>query len=211
MRLKLILWFSGLALLCQGCNLVKSAVGNVAFEICLCAEDCQEKIRDRRWANEAWLATQAADPEHVYSADFAEGFKDGFVDFVHSGGTAGPPPLPPTRYWKVGYQTSEGHQAIEDWFAGFRQGVQVANEAGYRNLVTLPTALQGPVNFPPPLYPLVNGPEQGVMPPSKLPVPKTDQEGTTEELPKPSQVVPTSKPVQAAGDIKQTTTPANCL
>ena len=80
-------------------------------------------------------------PPPRYSADYAKGFKDGFADYLYAGGTGEPPPLPPRHYWKMRYETPEGHRAMEDWFAGFRHGAGVAQASGYREWVTLPSSL----------------------------------------------------------------------
>jgi hypothetical protein len=76
----------------------------------------------------------------VSSKDYAEGFKDGFIDYLQFGGSGQPPYAPPKRYWGPNYRTPEGYRAIEDWFAGFRHGVTAAKESGYRPWVTLPSA-----------------------------------------------------------------------
>src|SRR5439155_20779353 len=92
-------------------------------------------------AEAAWQEITKANPDPSYSPDYVCGFKDGFADFLYAGGTGEPPPLPPRQYWKIKYETAEGHQAIEDWFAGFRHGASVAQTTGYRQWVTIPSSL----------------------------------------------------------------------
>jgi hypothetical protein len=76
-----------------------------------------------------------------YSRDYAKGFKDGFADFLYAGGTGEPPPVPPRYYWKLRYETADGHRAMEDWFAGFRHGASVARAGGYREWVTIASSV----------------------------------------------------------------------
>src|SRR5207253_2309767 len=65
-------------------------------------------------------------------------------DYLYAGGSGEPPPLPPRYYWKTRYETAEGHQAIADWFAGYRLGAAMAQESGYREWVTIPSSLPHP-------------------------------------------------------------------
>jgi hypothetical protein len=81
------------------------------------------------------------------SADFERGFKDGFTDYLDFGGTGEPPPLPPRMYWKDDYQSLAGHVAIEDWFAGFRQGAAEAQASGWRDFATVPSSVGAPAEI----------------------------------------------------------------
>jgi hypothetical protein len=96
-----------------------------------------------------------------YSRDYARGFLKGFEDYVYAGGNGLPPPVPPPRYWGIYYQTPEGHQAIEDWFAGFRHGTEAARDSGYREQVLVPLSrpIIEPEDFP---APRPDGPDHGV-------------------------------------------------
>src|SRR5207237_1248141 len=80
----------------------------------------------------------------------AVGFKEGFAEFLYQGGDGEPPPLPPQKYRSIRYQTPEGYQAVEAWFAGYRHGAAEARKSGQRELVTGPSALRVPS---PPLDP----------------------------------------------------------
>lgn len=108
---------------------------------CRTADDILERKRNYELAEETWQSLAHADPGQHHSADYVQGFKDGFADYLQAGGSGEPPPLPPRHYWKMTYETPQGHQAIEDWFAGFRLGAAVARESGYREWVTIPSAL----------------------------------------------------------------------
>jgi hypothetical protein len=120
---------------------VSDAVSLTAYSVRESAEDLSESIRNRRWAAQAWDQTRDRSPETAYSPDYERGFEDGFTHYLYRGGTGEPPPLPPRRYRWLRYQTPQGYRAIEDWYAGFRQGADVARQSGYRRWVTGPSAL----------------------------------------------------------------------
>jgi hypothetical protein len=86
----------------------------------------------RQWADEAWAAESVVCPEIADADDYSLGFRDGFVDFVYAGGAGEPPPLPPRKFWNIGWRTPAGANAAEQWFAGYRHGAQVARDGGYR-------------------------------------------------------------------------------
>jgi hypothetical protein len=86
----------------------------------------------RRWADEAWLAERGGCPDVAGDADYALGFRDGFVDYVYAGGDGQPPPVPPRRYWNVALRGPAGKGAAAQWFAGYRHGANVARGGGYR-------------------------------------------------------------------------------
>jgi hypothetical protein len=144
MRATLALGISGFALLLAGCSLVGSGMDHVAYGVREAWEDHQERARDRRWAEDAWNRTCASQPDAASSADYADGFQEGFAHYLYVGGSGAPPPLPPRRYRALSYQTPQGYQAIEDWFAGYRQGTAVARQGPFRDWVTGPSALRGP-------------------------------------------------------------------
>ncbi len=146
MRRHLCLFVVGLCACGQGCNLVVNMSRNAVFEATRNGSAVMEEIRDNEAANAAWVDFQNGNSAVAYSTDFARGFKQGYVDYLYSGGTGNPPPTPPVRYWKSSYQTPEGHLAAQDWFAGFKQGVAAAKQAGNRELTIVP--LYFPVDNP---------------------------------------------------------------
>jgi hypothetical protein len=132
-------WFLiGVFALCQGCNLAVNFSRDVAYEFERASHQFLECARDRRLAAAAWNEVQESVPEGVYSTDYARGFKDGYADYLYAGGTGEPPLLPPKHYWGVGYETPDGVQAIQEWFAGYRHGAAAAEQSGYRQVVTIP-------------------------------------------------------------------------
>jgi hypothetical protein len=144
MRTTLALALVGLCLVSCGCGPITLGARTVVIEPIhdwAVADNLLERQRDYRLAEETWNAIAQADSGHTYSPDFVHGFKDGFADYVYAGGTGEPPPLPPRYYWKTRYETPQGHQAVADWFAGFRMGAELARESGYREWVLIPSSL----------------------------------------------------------------------
>jgi hypothetical protein len=109
----------------SGCALICDATSLMVFKARESIEDCHENVRNHKWAEEAWVHVKAGTPGVPFSKDYAQGFKDGFAYFLFRGGNGEPPPLPPNSYRKVAYQTPQGYQAIEDWFAGYRHGEEL--------------------------------------------------------------------------------------
>jgi hypothetical protein len=130
-----------LSLFSAGCTLIDNGARVLCTSVEDSVDDALERVRNRKWANEAWEQVTNSDPHQAFSADYAYGFKDGFAEYLFRGRDGEVPPLPPAKYRKFCYQTPEGYQAIEDWFAGYRHGVAVARDRGYRRYIT------GPVGF----------------------------------------------------------------
>jgi hypothetical protein len=137
-------WVIAVGLLAPGCDLATNGTHNVLIEMHQRAEDRADRKQAGALAERAWAEVQCAEPGHPYSGDYAAGFETGFTDYVYAGGSGEPPAVPPRRYWKSRYDSPEGHQAVEDWFAGFRHGAGVARQGGYRQWVTLPSSLTDP-------------------------------------------------------------------
>jgi hypothetical protein len=156
-----------------GCGPLAQAMHILVIEpiqYCKTADDILERRRDYRLAEEAWQVVAQENPDHPYSPDYVNGFMDGFADYLYAGGTGEPPPLPPRQYWRITYETPQGHQAIEDWFAGFRFGATIARESGYREGITIPSSLLSPNAAD--LYPSSTPSESNALPAEVLPPPK---------------------------------------
>jgi len=140
-------------------------------------------LRDKSLAEEAWDEICARDGD-IYSRHYRRGFFDGFNDYLDGGGTGEPPVAPPRGYWRVYFQNAEGHQAIQDWFEGFRHGASVARASGVRDFVIIPLSSLPPreIMTDEPVMPdETPGTEKKGM------TPKADKMGPfQEELPKPS-------------------------
>jgi hypothetical protein len=143
MRMRFALGILGTCFMNVGCGPFAYATRVLVVEpihYCRTADDILERHRNYKLAEDTWQALAHADPGQPYSPDYVTGFKDGFADYLQAGGSGEPPPLPPRHYWKMAYETPQGHQAIEDWFAGFRLGAALARESGYREWVTIPSS-----------------------------------------------------------------------
>jgi hypothetical protein len=151
----------------------------------------------RQWADDAWAAERGACPDVAEVDDYALGFRDGFVDFVYAGGPGEPPPVPPRKFWNVGWRTPAGASAAQQWFAGYRHGSQVARDEGYRmggvvnsayagtmppawsesasHAEPLPEAVPAPSEIPPDAVEALEIDGQTLPPPSDGPLPPQEE------------------------------------
>jgi hypothetical protein len=91
------------------------------------------------WAEEAWSEYRGQNPDAATSADYYDGFRNGFVDYCFAGGSGEPPPVPPRRFWRTIYRNAMGDQSIADWSTGFRAGSGAARTGGYRKRAVVPS------------------------------------------------------------------------
>jgi hypothetical protein len=108
-------------------------------------DDVHLKKRLRQIAARAWDDYSRAHAGQGFSPDFADGFRAGYADFLYSGGPGLPPAVPPFPYQLRRYESPEGHLAIEQWYAGFSLGSEVARDSGLRENVVIPLS-QPPIN-----------------------------------------------------------------
>lgn len=119
-----------LSLLCplgSGCT-VYSGVQTLVLEplrYCHVADKGVTHHRGKRLARLAWHEVLATS-EIPLSAHYADGFRDGFIDYYLYGGDGTPPPLPPRKYWDI-HDRDGGQQAPVDWFAGYSHGAAAAS------------------------------------------------------------------------------------
>ena len=196
----------GLFALCQGCNLAVNFSRDVISEVERASHECLEKVRDQRLAALAWNEVQESAHKGVYSADYGRGFKDGYADYLYAGGTGEPPLLPPRRYWGVGYETPDGVQAIQDWFAGYRHGAAEAEQGGYRQLVMIPLSSPAVVE----LSQLPTG-NEAIVPPLPAPtgpLPETTLSAAEKQGPAKVPVLPHPKKVRPGSPYHALTAPS---
>jgi hypothetical protein len=77
----------------------------------------------------AWIKCAGSVRCVICASDYGHGWKEGYF-CVSTGGSGQPPTLPPKKYWCAKYQNSDGQQAIADWYAGFQDGVIMAERRG---------------------------------------------------------------------------------
>ncbi len=187
MRLKLRLIAAGLCAAGAGCgSFWENTRRNVAEAPVFGIDQCRISKRNQRLANEAWEAIARGQPRRAFSPDYACGFKAGYADYLESGGNGQPPAVPPFHYRLSKYQTPEGYQAIETWYAGFRDGSAAARASGLRQVFVLPLSA-------PPVNALVRNPDAPAEPvlPAEVPTPGS------RELPAPRPADPNSPQEEA--------------
>ncbi len=169
----------------------------------------------RQDARAAWREVRSQYPRRVFSAEFRDGFIDGYTDYLDRGGDAQPPAAPPLRYTRhQKYYTPEGHALIRDYYLGFQYGVDVAVATGQRQYLTVPILIPDAGAIPPeipdvpivplhePLAPTVptvpppsTGGEKPPAPSDVKPAPLPDPRPLPPQVPQVPQVPPTSSPV----------------
>jgi hypothetical protein len=184
----------GVCTVCPGCSLFVTACRDVTYEAKLGIQECREKHRNRRVAEEHCAQSGAcADASH----DYVAGYKQGFADYLNAG-DGEPPALPPRRYWGIRYQSAQGHGLIEQWYAGWRDGAAAAKESGLRQFVVVPTHSSLLPASPPPL-PHPPPPAPALLPP---PVVGPPLPGEVPELPGP-QLLPSAESAGPRGSRTQ--------
>lgn len=149
-----------------GCALVEDSCRNVIVGIKAPIEEQREKARNRQWAESAWREVACTANAGPHSEDYAQGFKDGFAEYLFRGGDGEPPLIAPLHYRDAKYQNEAGYHAIEDWFAGYRHGSTMARESGARKWIVGPSSLQAELDD---LHPHVIPPPPGPPLPTPLP------------------------------------------
>jgi hypothetical protein len=100
----------------------------------------------------AWEGARDRCPEHADSAEFRDGFIDGYVDYLDRGGNGSLRPVPVAKYTRHRkYFTEDGQCLAKEYLLGFKMGQDVAISSGQRRLLTVPVLLPqeptGPVPF----------------------------------------------------------------
>jgi hypothetical protein len=134
----------GIAVFAPGCNLLQNSTRTLIVEplhYCNVIQEHRARVDFRATAREVWEEYLEANNDESFSTDYADGFQEGFADYLYAGGTGEPPPVPPRKYWKNKFATPQGRQAIQDWFAGFRHGAGAAQLSGCRCLIEVPSSV----------------------------------------------------------------------
>lgn len=122
----------------SGCTLAQTATRNAFLGPCEWWEERQENRRYEALAAGSWQSAKCSvDSTQV---GYADGFRDGFIDFLKRGGNGEPPPMEMIRYAR---RKSADRCAVEQWVAGFRHGSQEARASGQRWCATKTPLLCG--------------------------------------------------------------------
>ena len=157
----------------SGCTICQNAMRTVWHEPAVYSwkHDRRRSVEAyRQWADAALADELGRCPDLFGEPDYVMGFRDGFVDFVYLGGTGEPPPVPPRRFWNVMLRSPEGKVRANLWFDGYRHGVAVARDGGYRELGRVHSSLVG----------FASGPQYSAYPSA---IDGFDGSGANEQLP----------------------------
>jgi hypothetical protein len=158
-----------------GCSIVEYTTRNVVNEPHLVTSLLSVEHDLRKQAKEAWQQVRADYPRRAFTAEFRDGFLDGFVDYLDRGGSGTLPAVPPTKYIRQKkYFTEEGHCLLKDYFLGFKYGQEIAIATGKRQFLTVPVLLPQEPGGPPAfkVTPQPQPDQPGL--PVPRPVPKSD-------------------------------------
>lgn len=121
-----------------GCALFASGAHNAINEPRLALSEWRFERACRRLAESAWSRNAEA---ATASSDYRGGYLDGYADYLRSGRTVDPLPVPPGRYARVAYHTPESLQAVNEYTVGFQKGAADAAASGDRQRVVIPVVL----------------------------------------------------------------------
>jgi hypothetical protein len=142
-----------LAAVVTGCSgVVPDAARTLVFEPLRFHPEAN-RHRERKWYRrlaDSALHEALGASDGALSRDYARGFKEGYVDYLESGGDGEPPAVPPRDYW--GHKTPwwDRQAAAAEWFEGFRDGAAAAMASGYREQILVPSSCWAPGCFEPP-------------------------------------------------------------
>jgi hypothetical protein len=150
-------------------------------EYCFRIDGHQSRNMYREWAESALREETGCGAATMGGPDYAEGFEEGFVEYIYGGGTGEPPPVPPRKYWNVEWRDSTGKDRANQWFEGYRNGARLAADRGLRSAGIVQTTGVG-------LAKPVNGTARGnngwgEYPPNPAAVPTSETPAFREELP----------------------------
>ena len=166
MRWKRVVWLGCLAPVLGGCHSAYHPPHDLVADAHVAHSESQIERHIHRNAREAWLAVRCQYPGRAFTAEFADGFVDGYTDYLDRGGDGQPPAVPPPRYTRhPKYFTPEGHALIQDYFLGFKYGTDVAVATGQRQYLTVPVLIPEPTTDAVVAVPAV--PAGPAIPPSK--------------------------------------------
>jgi len=170
-----------------GCNLARNAARTLINEPQVVHTQNGIEHELRRAGRAAWAEVREEYPRKAFTAEFRDGFLDGYVDYLDRGGNGSLPAVPPSKYTRnKKYFTEDGQCLLKDYFLGFKYGQEIAIATNKRQFLTVPVLIpqqaSGPAEFtlasgnthpvPVPAYPPGLGQPTPVTPGNVLPNPK---------------------------------------
>ena len=152
-----------------GCNIAHNAARNIVNEPHVVWTQHAIKHELRSSAQAAFELARGECPEHADSAEFRDGFIDGYIDYLDRGGNGSLPAVPPAKYTRhKWYYTEEGQCRLKEYFLGFKLGLDTAIASGRRQELTVPVLLPQEPPVPTP-FNVVPGESTPIMPPPRPP------------------------------------------
>ncbi|VTU00766.1 unnamed protein product [Gemmataceae bacterium] len=152
MRWKTVALAGALGPWALGCNIAQYTTHTLVNEVHVLSSlhGVEHKLRSE--ARRVWKEVRAQYPRRAFTAEFRDGFLDGYVDFLDRGGNCSVPAVPPAKYTRQKkYLTEEGQCLLRDYLLGFKYGQDIAVATGKRQLLTVPVLLpvvdDGPPQF----------------------------------------------------------------
>jgi hypothetical protein len=142
MRWKSVALAAALGPALAGCNIAHNTARNIVNEPHVVWTQHAIEHDLRKAAKTAWESAKAECSEHAASAEFRDGFRDGYVDYLDRGGNPTLPAVPPAKYTRhKKYFTENGQCRVKEYFLGFKLGQEVAIATGRRQFLTVPVLL----------------------------------------------------------------------
>ncbi|NND98547.1 MAG: hypothetical protein HKN47_14600 [Pirellulaceae bacterium] len=113
-----------------GCSLTSGACRAVSCHNGL--DKFMVGYRNKVLAAKAWHKNKHCFKHRKNRGDFQAGFMAGYIN-VAEGGSGCVPSIAPSSYWGWRYQSADGQAAINQWFAGYPLGAQLAEQDGVNN------------------------------------------------------------------------------
>lgn len=125
-----------------GCSLTSGACRAVKQHDCL--DDFMIGYRNQVLAARAWHENKHCHANRGNQRDFKAGFMQGYID-VAKGGNGCAPSVAPESYWGWKYQSADGQNGVNAWFAGYPLGAQLAEQDGVNQWSNIrPTGANAP-------------------------------------------------------------------
>ncbi|HEX3314257.1 MAG TPA: hypothetical protein VHR72_05155 [Gemmataceae bacterium] len=121
-----------------GCSYLPYALPDIGSSLANPVHDFWFRHKLDVAADEAWRKVVDHCGGRPLSSGYAEGFHTGYVDYVEGGGDGIPPTTPPYCLRCDVLRSPDRQQLIVDYYAGYKQGADVARFEGLRELVVVP-------------------------------------------------------------------------